>query len=140
MTLQISQQNSTIAGSATISGNAVPIISKDALETTVTTPNRSTIILGGLIKDSDQTNRNGVPLLKDIPYLGALFRSDTKTKERDELVILIQPTVVESDEDLARAQVDEKSRPLIGEQTEQYAKKPASVVNGKSSALDSLTH
>ncbi|SDT94288.1 type II secretion system protein D [Verrucomicrobium sp. GAS474] len=140
VTLRISQQNSTISGSSTISGNTVPIISKDALETTVTTPNRSTVILGGLIKDSDQASRSGVPLLKDIPFLGALFRSDTKNRERDELVILIQPTVVETDEDLARAQAEEKSRATLGEAAERYAAKPASAVTGKSTALESLTH
>ncbi|HEY8967100.1 MAG TPA: secretin N-terminal domain-containing protein, partial [Candidatus Methylacidiphilales bacterium] len=140
VTLQISQQNSTIASNTTIAGNTVPVIAKDALETTVTTPNRSTVILGGLIKDSDQANRSGIPLLKDIPVLGALFRSDTRSKERDELVILIQPTVVETDAELAQAQQEEQSRATIGPQSEKYASKPPQPNTTKSTALESLTH
>lgn len=140
VTLQISQQNNNIAGSSTISGNTVPTIASDNLETTVTVPNKQTIILGGLIRDQDTTDRTGVPLLKDIPFLGALFRSDTKQRERDELVILIEPTVVETDDELAEAEKAEKAKSSMGAAATKYADKPTSVINGKSTALESLTH
>ena len=138
VTLQISQQNNTLDGSSTISGNTVPIIASQDLETTVTVPNKGVIMLGGLIQDSDRTSRTGIPVLQDIPVLGALFRSDTKQKERQEMVVLIQPTVIETDEDLAAAQVAERKRAIIGKDAASYSDHPASVINGKSSAVESL--
>ncbi len=141
VTLDISTQNNTISGETTISGNSVPTISSDKLETTVTVPNKQTVILGGLIRDSDQSNRDGVPVLENIPYLGALFRTDTKTRERDELVILIEPTVIETDSDLAEARVAEMSRAkVIGADSVKYETNPIPVVNGKSTAVESLSH
>ena len=55
--------------------------------------NNQTLVLGGLIRDRRGTEDRGVPLLKDIPVLGALFRTRVQTIDKSELLILITPRV-----------------------------------------------
>lgn len=58
------------------------------------------VVLGGLIRDNSTTGRNGIPLLMDIPVLGNFFSTTTDSQSRTELLVLITPRVLESDEDL----------------------------------------
>jgi len=53
-----------------------------------------TIILGGFISSDRSHTKQGVPILKDIPLLGYLFRSDSRTETRREMLVLIRPTVL----------------------------------------------
>ncbi|MEL6470600.1 MAG: secretin N-terminal domain-containing protein [Cyanobacteria bacterium J06623_4] len=54
-----------------------------------------TLVLSGIIQESDRTSVNKVPILGDIPLLGALFRSTTDTSERRELIVLLTPQVID---------------------------------------------
>lgn len=58
-----------------------------------------TLVLGGLIRDNDTTGRSGLPLLSDIPVVGALFGTQTRNVSRTELLVVITPRVVRSDID-----------------------------------------
>jgi len=58
------------------------------------------VVLGGLIRDNETEGKSGVPLLKDIPVLGALFSTTTSASTRTELLIFITPRVMESEQDL----------------------------------------
>jgi type II secretion system protein D len=80
-------------GNVIISGNSVPTISTRYIRTNVSAQNGNTIILGGLIEDTKQTNYQGFPYLSRLPVVGALFRSTTTQKKRDELVVLMCPQV-----------------------------------------------
>ncbi len=62
--------------------------------TTITVQDGHTIILGGLITSSDNDTVRKIPLMGDIPLLGNLFRSTTKTKQRRELLIILTPHIV----------------------------------------------
>ena len=53
-----------------------------------------TLILSGIIQESDRTSVSKVPILGDIPILGALFRSTTKTNQRQEVVVLLTPQIL----------------------------------------------
>jgi general secretion pathway protein D len=55
-----------------------------------------TIALGGLIQESVTTTRNRIPLLGDIPWLGALFGSTSYTRTKTELIVLLTPHIVKS--------------------------------------------
>lgn len=94
VTLQISFTNQNIVGNQEIDGNAIPTIGEEKLTTTVTVPNGQTIVLGGLITERSSENENGIPILKSIPGIKHLFSSKTKGSVREELVIFIQPTIV----------------------------------------------
>ncbi len=73
----------------------IPDLFSDELETTVTVPNGSAIILGGLIEDSENNSDSGVPILKNIPLLGNLFETNSEGALRSELVIMIRPIIVD---------------------------------------------
>ncbi len=60
-----------------------------------------TLILSGIIQDQERTTVSKVPILGDIPLLGALFRSTDKTNERAEVIVLLTPKIVDEDAGLA---------------------------------------
>jgi len=70
---------------------------------TVSVQDGDTIILGGYIRASKSKSKSGVPILKDIPGIGGLFRSTSKEAKRSELLVLIRPTVLPSPRDAAQA-------------------------------------
>ncbi|MFT5719907.1 MAG: general secretion pathway protein D [Motiliproteus sp.] len=81
--------------SATVDERSTEIITKKReIKTTVLIDDGATIVLGGLIDDSVQENSSKVPLLGDIPYLGRLFRSDSTTVVRRNLMVFIRPTII----------------------------------------------
>jgi len=57
------------------------------------------IALGGLISDQVTTTANRIPLLGDIPYLGALFGSTSRTVQRTELFVLLSPRIIKTNQD-----------------------------------------
>jgi len=122
--LKIAQVDDSVAGSQTISGNTVPTISTQSINTTVTVPSGGTVVLGGLITESTTTNINGIPVLMHLPWVGSLFRDTTKNTERDELIILIQPMVVQSDEQMLQASRSEEDRAEMGNQSYLFAQPP----------------
>ncbi len=80
-----------------------PTISKREVKTTVTVPDRATVVISGLIREDTAKISTKVPLLGDIPYLGALFRSTSDTKRRTNLLIFVTPRIV-TDMALAEAE------------------------------------
>jgi type II secretion system protein D len=110
VTLNISQVNDTVSGSTQISaGTTAPIVSTQTLNTTITVPNRTTIVLGGLISDQEDRVQTGIPFLKDIPYIGYVFGSTKKTKTRRELIVMIQPFIIGNDVNLSEANYIERT-------------------------------
>jgi general secretion pathway protein D len=69
-----------------------------------------TIMLGGFISNSKRATRDGIPILKDIPILGALFRVNHDDQERKELLILLRPTVLPTPEKAAIFAAEERNR------------------------------
>ncbi len=114
VTLKIRQTNNSLGANNTISGNNVPTINTQEINTEVTVPDKSTVVIGGLISDTTSRDSSGVPWLTDIPVLKYLFSTTQKKKEHDELIIMIQPTVVETAADQISANNEEKRRTLLG--------------------------
>jgi general secretion pathway protein D len=83
-----------IASYTQISGNAVPTTSKRQAGAKVAVRDGETIILGGFISDTRSKSDSGVPWLKDIPVFGNLFKSKSINNQRDELIMLMRPTVL----------------------------------------------
>lgn len=75
-----------------------PVISTRNADTVVTVPDGETLVIGGLDQDFDQESRTGIPLLMDIPLLGHLFGSTTKTKNHTELVFFLKFTILPPNE------------------------------------------
>ncbi|MFK7851335.1 MAG: secretin N-terminal domain-containing protein [Akkermansiaceae bacterium] len=122
ITLQLALLSDDIIGETAIEGiGQVPIIGTRELLTTVTVPNNQTIVLGGLITTNDTESVTGIPLLSDIPGLGRLFSTKSDGVQRDELMIFIQPSIVNDSNSLDYVQTDMDSRFTITEPTRQMA-------------------
>jgi type II secretory pathway component GspD/PulD (secretin) len=65
-----------------------------AIDTQVLIPNANTLVMGGLVKDSPSASYTKVPILGDIPGLGWAFRSESKSLDKDNLIIFITPTIL----------------------------------------------
>ena len=78
--------------------NAVNSFFTRQASTTVLIPSAHTLVLGGLISDENQNSNIKVPLIGDLPIFGALFRKDSKERNRNNLVIFITPTIVGDDD------------------------------------------
>jgi type II secretion system protein D len=93
VSMDILQKEDQVSGSTMIDNNSIPNVATRYVKTSVTVPNEATLVLGGLITQSTNKTKSGIPVLSNIPWLGALFSNTTKEKIRTELVILIRPEV-----------------------------------------------
>ncbi len=124
--LVIAQTNDNIVGQQDVSGNQVPIIATQEITTSVRVKSGSTIVLGGLITDDDEKNTDGIPYLNRIPVVGPIFGgSASKKKTRNELIVMIQPIVVDSEIESVRASDREGGRTILGEDAQALAAQPA---------------
>jgi type II secretion system protein D len=123
ITLQIALLSDDIIGkSDPIEGiGEVPIIGTRELLTSVTVPNNQTIVLGGLITSNDTESVTGIPILSDIPGLGRLFSTKTKGVDRDELMIFIQPSIVNSEKSLKNVQLNMDNRYDVSDPARNFA-------------------
>lgn len=89
---------STASGQVTAAfDRTIPIVSTQTLETTVIVKSGETLVVGGLIKDTQVNTVRKLPILGDLPLLGMFFRSDTVDFSKTELVIFLTPHVVTGD-------------------------------------------
>ena len=109
--LDIVQNIAERTGESVIDGNRYPIISNRQLQTAVTVPNEGTLVLGGLIKQSQNKSTSGIPFLSRAPLIGPLFRSTSTDNKRTELVILIRPSVSVGNADAVEVR-DRNMRPM----------------------------
>ena len=72
-----------------------------------------------MISDNTERDTTGLPFLSDIPVLGYLFKDTKKTKTRTELIIMIQPTVVDTEADQIVVNEAEKARTILGKEAEE---------------------
>ena len=99
ITLDISQEVSDVA-ETTSSGINSPTIQQRRLATTVSTRTGQMIALGGLIRDRVTRSKSGIPILSQIPIIGALFGTRVDTGARTELIILLTPTIIRSPDEV----------------------------------------
>lgn len=108
--MDIQQQVSD--ASAAVDSNGNPSISTRAVSTQVAVQSGQTVLLGGLIKQSESDSRAQVPLLGNVPGLGWLFGNKQQNKARTELLVLITPRVV-SNTDTAREVANDYRRQML---------------------------
>ncbi len=76
------------------SSNGQPIINDQSAYTNVVVNDGETVVIGGLTSNEEQTSEGGIPILKDIPILGALFKKSSKKNTKDDLIIFVTPHIV----------------------------------------------
>ena len=95
--LEIDQQVSSVA-SFTTEGINSPTISTKEVKTKLAVKDGQSILMGGLISKDQTDNDSGVPVLKDIPGLGWLFKQKTINNKKTELLVMVTPYVIESED------------------------------------------
>ncbi len=108
--MEIQQKIDQLGPPVKIDNNDVPTTTSREANATVAVRDRDTIILGGFIKADKQGNKSGVPILKDVPLLGALFRSSSNRRRQTEMVVLMRPTVLPTPESAAQAASADRRR------------------------------
>jgi general secretion pathway protein D len=91
--------SATVAGTGSSSDVGVALSNRH-VENTVVVANGHTVVIGGLIGETDSTQEAKVPFLGDIPVLGWLFKSTTATTRRVNLIIMLTPHIIRSPDDL----------------------------------------
>ena len=112
--MDIVQEVSTLAPSLIASDL---ITNERKIETMVLANDGNIVVLGGLVSDEVKDDSQGVPVLSSIPLLGRLFRSDSVTVTKQNLLVFIRPTIIRDDADLAGATA-EKYRYIRDQQME----------------------
>jgi type IV pilus assembly protein PilQ len=83
---------SELANKGTVQGGV--IINTSEADTRVMVDDGQTAVIGGLIRTNDTSVRSGIPLLKDLPLLGNLFRSNSTSRDNRELIIFVTPRLL----------------------------------------------
>lgn len=115
VTLTVSQENENITGTTVIGGNEVPDIATQQFETTVRLPNKAIVVLGGIIQEDDNELVTGLPFLTKIPIIKNIVGSTSKAKNRRELLIFLQPHIIETTDDLVEKNIKEIRETIVGE-------------------------
>ncbi|MFA6229148.1 MAG: type II secretion system secretin GspD [Rhodanobacter sp.] len=106
--LNVHQQVSSTLGPANQQGNFT--IAQRDVATQVAVQSGQTVLLGGLIQSDQSANDTGIPGLNRIPWLGRLFGSTDRKRDRTELIVLITPRVIRGSEDAKQVTDDYQSR------------------------------
>ena len=114
VTMQIEQEVSNVAASE--EPTVTPTIFQRTISSTIAVTSGESVALGGLISENQRTSRRGVPLLSDVPLLGALFRTNGWETERTELLVLITPRVVrnQAEANLVTGEIRDRMKKVRG--------------------------
>lgn len=118
--MTIFQEQSSVKGdTAAGTTNAGPSTTKRSIEGTVVVDDGQILVLGGLIEDRFDVTRNKVPLLGDLPVIGSLFRSESRSRKRTNLMVFLRPIVMRDAETSNRFSSDRYDQMRVQQQTTQ---------------------
>ncbi len=106
VSLELSQEVSSIGDNVTIGGQEYASINKTEATTNLVAQDGETIIIGGLIREDLSKGKTGIPFLSKIPILGWLFSDVTDKRSRTELLILLTPHVVKNQKEAGDVTTD----------------------------------
>ncbi|MCC6241341.1 MAG: hypothetical protein IT353_00790 [Gemmatimonadaceae bacterium] len=99
VSVQVLQEVSSLTQQTVAAALSAPVISTREASTRAILRDGQTVVIAGLIGESRTVDDRGIPLLMDIPCLGALFRRKSVTRQRTELAIFVTPFLVRTDAD-----------------------------------------
>jgi general secretion pathway protein D len=119
--MEIQQEDSVPAGDS--GGDTNPPVNQKIIQTEVAVQSGQTVLLAGLIKQTDTDSQSGLPLLRRVPVLGRLFSETRSATARSELILLITPTVIENPQQAAELTLEYQQRlkglePLLRQKAE----------------------
>lgn len=104
--LKIYQEVSTVTRDKALVQSSDIITNKRSLESTVLVDDGQIVVLGGLIQDDQQAAIDKVPLLGDIPWLGSLFKYESRNRKRTNLMVFLRPVVLKDEKAAASLTAD----------------------------------
>jgi len=104
--LRIYQEVSSVTRDKALVQSSDIITNKRSLESTVLVDDGQIVVLGGLIQDDQEANVDKIPLLGDIPYLGALFKYESRTHKRTNLMVFLRPVILKDEKAAASITAD----------------------------------
>lgn len=111
VSMDVTPEISTLTGQTVPISDTVnaPVFAKRSAETGVIVPDGSTVVIGGLMEDNTTKNTRKVPVLGDIPLLGAAFRRKVDSKTKTELLIFLTPHVIDGFSEMDELTLREKA-------------------------------
>jgi len=91
--MTVFQENSSVVGNSLNNANG-PTTNKNSIETTIVADDGQIMVLGGQMKDQYDGGQDKVPLLGDVPGVGGLFRSESRTRNKSVLLVFLRPVVL----------------------------------------------
>jgi general secretion pathway protein D len=115
--MEIEQSTDDVGGSSVIDGNELPNINTRQFNASLAIPSGGTLVLGGLVREDEREVVSQVPLLGRIPFLGVLFRNQSTSTVRTELLVLISPEVILTPEEADALTQQLKGATKLGDQS-----------------------
>jgi len=131
--LDLEQETSSVIPGSEVTGITTR---KRSIKTSVLVDDGGILVLGGLIQETVTEGESKVPLLGDIPLLGALFRSTSSTKSKQNLMVFLRPSILRDDTDAAYI-TNEKYNYLRSQQL-QFEDTPLEMLDDSSTILEPL--
>lgn len=88
----------------------VPVLTKRQMETTITVPDRQTIVIGGLMREDETKVVERVPLLSNIPFIGEAFKNRRTVKQKTNLLVFLTPHILSTPEEVTRFELNRMSK------------------------------
>ena len=110
VTLDISQEVSLPGTEPALGGGGNVSIAQRTINSSVIVQSGQAVVLGGLILETTSEGRSGIPLLKDIPWLGRLFSTTSEDVFRTELIVTVRPTVIENQREMRKVTDELRTR------------------------------
>jgi hypothetical protein len=122
VTLNITEINDGLGPDRQVGEQLVPEITQQFLTTEITVPNGGIAVIGGVIQETDNRSNKGIPWIARVPVLRGLIGNTSKGRRRSELLMFIQPRIVETSEELEGMHTDQLRRTAVGKEAEKFAR------------------
>ena len=110
VSLAIDQEISSVPENTSSSQNLTPTISQRKVKSSISVQSGQMVLLAGLVSETQNASRSGVPVLDQLPYIGAAFGTTGKSKVRTELIMLIRPQIIRNGADASMVAEELRSK------------------------------
>ena len=126
ITLEISQEVSIPGTDPAVGGGGNVSIAQRTIDSSVIVQSGQTVVLGGLILETTTNGKSGIPILMNIPGLGALFSTNSSDTFRTELIITVSPRVIEDPREMEKITEELRSRMAKANELEESSRESSS--------------
>ncbi len=123
--LDVEQEVSGVVGTGTAASSLTPTVSQRQIKSAISVASGQTVLLGGLITETQQRTRSGIPMLEELPGgVGNLFSTNDRSTQRTEIIVFIQPEIIRNSVDASKV-AEELRAKLRGSAESSFQKGPS---------------